>query len=123
MATALDLSIADQDLKAQIRNILLEQGGHCIGLLRYLYWTNPRVVRLLREVSWGWTSVHLRPGVMEKLGDPYVLPTGTKQRYRIRSISDAAGPYSGLLLAFERQLCRVPGWRTGRVTLVAIGPS
>ena len=95
MAPTLDLSLANQDLKAQVRDILLEQGGHSTGLLRYLYRTNPRVVRLLREVSCRWTTVHLRPGVMEDLDDPYVLPTGTKRPYLIRSISDAAGPYSG----------------------------
>ena len=120
MAPSLTLTLSDRDLKYQIMEILLEEGGHCIVLLRHLYRNNPRVIRLLREVSWSWTTVHLRPGVMEELGDPYSLPAGTKCRYRIRTISDSAGPYSGLLLAFKRQFCWVPGWRLE--SLIAIGP-
>ena len=104
MAATLNITQSDQDLKDQMQEILLEEGGHCIGLLLYLYRNNPRVICLLREVSWGWTTDHLRPGVMEELGDPYSLPAGTKCCYRIRTISDSAGPYSGLLLAFERRV-------------------
>ena len=61
----------------------------------------PRVIRLLREVSWGWTTVHLRPGVMEEFGDPYSFPAGTKRCYRIRTIYDSAGPYSGQSLYID----------------------
>ena len=109
--------------KAQAQEILLEEVAHRIGLLLHSYQSHPWVIRLLREVSWGWTMAHLRPGVMENLGDPYSLPAGTKRRKRIRTISDSAGPYCGLLLAFECQVWRVPEWRLGRVTLDAIGPS
>ena len=101
MAPSLTLTLSDRDLKYQIREILLEEGGHCIVLLRHLYRNNPWVIRLLREVSWSWTMVHLRPGVMEELGDPYSLPAGTKCCYRIRTISDSAGPYSGQSLYTE----------------------
>ena len=101
MAPTLNLTQSDRDLKDQMREILLEEGGHCIGLLRHLYRNNPRGIRLLREVSWGWTTVHLRPGVMEELGDPYSLPAGAKRCYRIRTIYDSAGPYSGQSLYIE----------------------
>ena len=122
MAPSLTLTLSDRDLRYQIREILLEEGGHCIGLIRHLYRSNPRVIGLLREVSWGWTTVQLRPGVMEELGDTYSLPAGTRRCLHISTIADAAGHNSGLLLALQHQFCRVPGWRLGRVTLLAIGP-
>ena len=123
MAPSLTLTLSDRELKYQMREILLEEGGHCIGLLQHLYRRDPRVIGLLREVSWGWTTVHLRPGVMEELGDPYSLPAGTRRCLCIGTIADAAGHNSGLLLALQHQFRRVPDWRLGRVTLIAIGPS
>ena len=116
MAPTLNLALREEDLKEQAWDILLEEGDCCIGLLR-LGPSPPK-----RRFLGGGATVHLRPGVIEDLAYSYSLRAETERQYKIGTISDSAGPYSGLLLAFERQFWRVPEWRLGRVTLVAIGP-